>query len=68
MPGDERHPACGAKHLGQALGWVKTVGQIRQMMARGLQRVDQTLVLTMAAYSVTRMRMRTTGQIRLHGH
>ena len=39
--------------------------QIRQVMVRGLERVDQMFVLTMAAYNLTRMR--TLGQIRLQG-
>ena len=34
-------------------------------MVRGLERVDQMFVLTMAAYNLTRMR--TLGQIRLQG-
>ena len=38
-------------------------GEIRQVMVRGLARVDQMFVLTMAAYNLTRMR--TLGQIRL---
>jgi IS5 family transposase len=36
--------------------WAKTIGGIRQMMVRGLQRVDQLFVLTMAAYNLVRMR------------
>ena len=44
-------------------GWAKTVGNIRQVMVRGIERVDQMFVLTMAAYYLTRMR--TLGQIRL---
>ena len=47
----------------QGFGWAKTVGRIRQVMVRGLQRVDQMFVLTMTAYNLTRMR--TLGQIRL---
>ena len=35
----------------------------RLLTVRGLQRVDQMFVLTMAAYNLTRMR--TLGQIRL---
>ena len=34
-------------------------------MVRGIKRVDQMFVLTMAAYNLTRMR--SLGQIRLHG-
>ena len=53
------------KLIEQGFGWVKTVGGIRQVMVRGLERVDQMFVLTMAAYNLTRMR--TLGQIRLQG-
>jgi len=53
------------KLIEQGFGWAKTVGGIRQVMVRGLQRVDQMFVLTMAAYNMTRMR--TLGQIRLQG-
>ena len=38
---------------------------MRQVMERGLQRVDQMFVLTMAAYNLVRMRI--LGQIRLQG-
>ena len=51
------------KLIEQGFGWAKTVGRIRQVMVRGLQRVDQIFVLTMAAYNLTRMR--TLGKIRL---
>jgi transposase len=51
------------KLIEQGFGWAKTVGNIRQVMVRGLERVDQLFVLTMAAYNLTRMR--TLGQIRL---
>jgi len=53
------------KLIEQGFGWAKTVGRIRQVMVRGLERVDQIFVLTMAAYNLTRMR--TLGQIRLQG-
>ena len=53
------------KLMEQGFGWAKTIGQIRQMMVRGLERVDQMFLLTMAAYNLTRMR--TLGQIRLQG-
>jgi hypothetical protein len=36
---------------------------MRQVMVRGLKKVDQMFVLTMAAYNLTRMR--SLGQIRL---
>ena len=51
------------KLIEQGFGWAKTVGRIRQVMVRGLKKVDQIFVLTMAAYNLTRMR--TLGQIRL---
>jgi ABC-type nitrate/sulfonate/bicarbonate transport system permease component len=41
------------------------IGSIRQVMVRGLQKVDQLFVLNMAAYNLTRMR--TLGQVRLQG-
>lgn len=50
------------KLIEQGFGWAKTVGRIRQVV-RGLRRVDQVFVLTMAAYNLTRMR--TLGKIRL---
>ena len=53
------------KLIEQGFGWAKTVGGIRQVMVRGLERVDQMFVLTMAAYNLTRMR--TLGKIRLQG-
>ena len=51
------------KLIEQGFGWAKTVGAIRQVMVRGVKRVDQLFVLTMTAYNLTRMR--TLGQIRL---
>ena len=51
------------KLIEQGFGWAKTVGRIRQVMVRGLKKVDQVFVLTMAAYNLTRMR--TLGKIRL---
>ena len=51
------------KLIEQGFGWAKTVGRMRQVMVRGLKRVDQMFVLTMAAYNLTRMR--TLGQIRM---
>ncbi len=51
------------KLIEQGFGWAKTVGRIRQVMVRGLKRVDQVFVLTMAAYNLTRMR--TLEEIRL---
>jgi transposase len=51
------------KLIEQGFGWAKTIGPIRQVMVRGLKKVDQLFVLTMAAYNLTRMR--TLGQIRV---
>lgn len=51
------------KLIEQGFGWAKTVGSIRQVMVRGLKRVDQMFVLTMAAYNL--VRMRNLGVIRL---
>lgn len=50
------------KLIEQGFGWAKTVGSMRQVMVRGLQRVDQVFVLTMAAYNL--VRMRSLGQVR----
>jgi transposase len=51
------------KLIEQGFGWAKFIGRIRQVMVRGLKKVDQLFVLTMAAYNLTRMR--TLGQVRL---
>lgn len=40
----------------QGFGWAKFIGQIRKVMVRGLKKVCQLFVLTMAAYNLTRMR------------
>ena len=53
------------KLIEQGFGWAKTVGGIRQVMVRGIERVDQMFVLTMAAYNL--VRMRTLGQVRPQG-
>lgn len=50
------------KLIEQGFGWAKSVGGIRQVMVRGLKKVDQMFVLTMAAYNL--VRMRTLGEIR----
>lgn len=51
------------KRIEQSFGWGKVVGGIRQVMVRGLDRVDQMFVLTMIGYNLTRMR--TLGKLRL---
>ena len=49
----------------QGFGWAKTVGHMRQVLVRGIKKVDQLFVLTMAGYNLTRLR--SLGQIRLQG-
>ncbi len=44
------------KCIEQCFGWGKTVGPLRQVMVRGLKKVDQLLTLTMTAYNLTRLR------------
>jgi transposase len=44
------------KCIEQCFGWGKLIGPIRQVMVRGLDKVDQLLTLTMAAYNLTRLR------------
>lgn len=51
------------KRVEQPFGWGKLVGGMRQVMVRGLAKVDQVLMLTMSAYNLTRMR--TPGKLRL---
>ena len=51
------------KLIEQGFGWAKTVGRMRQVMVRGLEKVDQMFVLTMSAYNLTRLR--TLGSVRL---
>ncbi|WP_213763544.1 transposase [Caballeronia sp. dw_19] len=50
------------KLIEQGFGWAKSIGGMRQLMVRGLKKVDQMFVLTMAAYNL--VRMRTLGQLR----
>ena len=49
------------KLIEQGFGWAKLIGRIRQVMVRGLDKVDQIFVLNMAAYNL--VRMRTLGQM-----
>ena len=51
------------KLIEQGFGWAKTVGRMRQVMVRGLDKVEQMFVLTMSAYNLTRLR--TLGSVRL---
>ena len=43
------------KLIEQGFGWAKTVGRMRQVMVRGLDKVDQLFVLKMSAYNPTRL-------------
>lgn len=49
------------KVIEQCFGWGKVIGRIRQVMVRGLKRVDQAFLLNMVAYNL--VRMRTLGQV-----
>ena len=56
-----RHPGYEVsmhkrKRIEQYFGWGKTIGGLRQLMAKGLNRVDQRFTLTMAAYNLVRIR------------
>ena len=53
------------KLIEQGFGWAKFIGPIRQVMVRGIKKVDQVFMMAMAAYNL--VRMRTLGQIRLEG-
>jgi hypothetical protein len=53
------------KLIGQGFGCAKSVDGVQQVMVRGLKRVDQMFVLTMAAYNL--VRMRTLAEVRLQG-
>lgn len=55
-----RHPGYEVsqrkrKRIEQCFGWGKVIGPIRQVMVQGLDKVDQLLTLTMAAYNLTRL-------------
>ena len=50
------------KLIEQGFGWAKFVDPIRQVMVRGIKKVDQLFVLTMAAYNL--VRMRTLAEVR----
>jgi hypothetical protein len=56
-----RHAGYGVsqrkrKCIEQCFGWGKLIGPMRQVMVRGLDKVDQLVTLTMAAYNLTRLR------------
>ena len=56
------------KLIEQGFGWVKFIGPIRQVMVRGLAKVDQVFVLAMTGYNLVRMRtlsrLAAAGQLR----
>ena len=51
------------KLIEQGFGWAKFIGPIRQVMVRGIKKVDQIFTMAMVAYNL--VRMRTLGQVRL---
>ena len=51
------------KLIEQGFGWAKFIGPIRQVMVRGLAKVDQVFMLAMTGYNL--VRMRTLGQSRV---
>ena len=53
------------KLIEQGFGWAKLTGSIRQVMVRGLEKVDQVFMLNMAASNL--VRMRTLGELCLQG-
>jgi transposase len=58
-----KHSQQKRKLIEQGFGWAKLIGPIRQVMVRGIKRVDQLFMMTMTVYNL--VRMRTLGQIRL---
>jgi transposase len=44
------------KRIEQCFGWAKQIGPMRQVMLRGLAKVNQLFTLTLAAYNLTRLR------------
>ena len=58
-------PQRKRKQSKQGFGCAATVGGTGQVMVRGIKRVDQIFVPTMAAYNL--VRMRSVGQTRLQG-
>ncbi len=56
-----RHPGYEAsqrkrKRIEEVFGWMKTVGMLRQLRHRGLERVGWVFTLAAAAYNLVRMR------------
>lgn len=57
------------KIVEQVFGWSKMVGALRQVMLRGVARVDLKVMLTFTAFNLTKMRklMGWTGKVRIAG-
>ncbi len=57
------------KLIEQGFGWAKFIGSIRQVMVRGLAKVDQVFVLAMTGYNLVRLRtlrrLAAAGKLRL---
>ncbi len=53
------------KLIEQGFGWAKFIGPIRQVMVRGVKKVDRVFVMAMLAHNL--VRMRTLEQVRLEG-
>ncbi len=53
------------KRIEQGFGWGKLIGPIRHVMVRGIEKIGQVFVMTMAAYNL--VCMRALGQVRLQG-
>jgi transposase len=51
------------KRIEQGFGWAKFIGPMRQVMVRGIKKVNQIFVMSMAAYNL--VRMRNSGEVRL---
>lgn len=54
-PGYEPSQRC-RKKIEQCFGWGKAIGPLRQVMVRGVRKVDHLLTLTMAACNLSRLR------------
>ena len=52
----QRKRKCIEQCIEQCFGWAKVVGRMRQVMVRGLDKVNQAFTLTMVAYNITRLR------------
>ena len=44
------------KRIEEIFGWLKTVGQVRKVKLRGLDRVDWMFTFSLAAYNLVRMK------------